>query len=491
MMQIVAYLIISIYTIALAYITFYCLVQFHLLIKYLQGRNKRTPSLSTDLLPGDSWPFVTIQLPLYNERYVVERLIDNIVRLKYPVERLEIQILDDSTDITSEICKSKVEQYRHLYNINYLHRNDREGFKAGALKEGLLKASGEFIVIFDADFLPDEDFLLKTIPHFNDHTIGVVQTRWGHINNNDSLLTQLQAFQLNVHFTIEQSGRESAGYLLQFNGTAGVWRKKTIYEAGGWAADTLTEDLDLSLRAQLKGWKIKYIQDIISPAELPTEMSGLKSQQFRWMKGGAENARRLIPAIIKSTMPLLKKTHAITQLLSSSVFLFVFILAIMSVPALFVMKSINIDARYYGIFMIGILSAGVVYYIANKDASLQKTPVLLRIIKFITIFPLFISLSMGLSLHNSIAVLQGYLGKKSVFVRTPKFNTDRGIKKSYDEVVQISRTTIMEGVLALYFLFAIIMGLHLGQTSFIVYHLMLTVGFGSIFFYSVKQSLQR
>ncbi len=484
------YLIIGLYTVALIYVTLYCLSQFHLLMKYWQKR-KRTAAHDYEVFAADAvLPRVTIQLPVFNERYVIDRLIDNIVLLDYPKDKMEIQVLDDSTDDTREVCRAKVEYYKNLgYDIHHLHRFNREGFKAGALRDGLRYAKGEFIAIFDADFLPKPRFLLETLPHFANPKVGVVQTRWEHINEDYSLITKLQAFQLNVHFTIEQTGRQEGNYLLQFNGTAGVWRRETIDDAGGWASDTLTEDLDLSYRAQLKGWLIRYRQDIGSPAELPSEMNGLKSQQFRWMKGGAENARKLIPAVLRSKMPLLKKLHAITHLLSSTVFLFVFVLSVMSVPALFLMSSMGIELQFYSIFLVGILTVACVYFVANKDTTWVGEPFYKKVLKFAIMFPLFLSLSMGLALHNSIAVIQGYMGRKSSFVRTPKFNIldlQDSFKKGFYDASQISLTTMAEGVLAVYFLGAVLVGLEQGKTTFLLYHTMLMIGYGSIFIYSIR-----
>jgi len=322
-----------------------------------------------------------------------------------------------------------------------------------------------------------------------DPEVGVVQTRWEHINEHYSLITKLQAFQLNVHFTIEQAGRQGGNYLLQFNGTAGVWRKKTIEDAGGWSGDTLTEDLDLSYRAQLKGWKIKYNQDILSPAELPSEIHGFKSQQFRWMKGGAENARKFIPAIIRSDLPILKKLHAATHLLSSSIFVLIFVLAVLSVPLLFIMSAFKLNASIYWIFMFGIIIAACVYYIGNQDTAWAGQPLYRKLLNFAIYFPLFLCLSMGLSLHNSIAVIQGYRNHKSVFVRTPKFNIQQiqdSFRKGMYEARRLSGITIIEGLLALYFLMALIIDFQIGKMSFVAYHLMLIVGFGSIFIYSVR-----
>jgi cellulose synthase/poly-beta-1,6-N-acetylglucosamine synthase-like glycosyltransferase len=496
LIEIIAYVVIGLYTFALGSITLYCLFQFHLLYQYRKARKNKiyTPQLSANSA-NTNIPFVTIQLPIYNERYVVERLIDNIVKINYPADKLEIQILDDSTDDTSEVCRKKIIEYSHKgLAIHHYHRTHRDGFKAGALREGLLKAKGELIAIFDADFMPQPDFLMQIITYFNDPDVGVVQTRWEHINEDYSFITKLQAFQLNVHFTVEQTGRQEGGFMLQFNGTAGVWRREAIVDAGGWQSDTLTEDLDLSYRAQLRGWKIHYIQDIVSPAELPSEMSGLKSQQFRWMKGGAENAKKLIPAILKADISFVKKMHAASHLLSSTVFLFVFILAVLSVPALFLMSTIHLNVHWYGVFMIGMLATGLVYYAANEDTTWSNETLFRKLVKFTFMFPVFVSLSMGLSLHNSIAIIEGYSGKKSTFVRTPKFNIQQvqnsftaGLYKS----THLPPLTIVEGILAIYFLIAIIAGIEQGKTSFIFYHFMLMAGFGSIFMYSIKHAYQR
>lgn len=488
--KIIAYMVIGLYTLSLVYITFYCLIQFHLLLKYKKAKKHLHQDPLINESPTAQWPKVTIQLPIYNERFVVERLIDNIVNLKYPADLLEIQILDDSTDDTQDVCKNKAETYRQQgIDIKYIHRTNRDGFKAGALRDGLEIASGDFIAIFDADFLPHADFLLQTIPLFNDEQVGVVQTRWDHINGGYSMITRLQAFQLNVHFTIEQSGRQFGNFMLQFNGTAGVWRRKTIQDAGGWEADTLTEDLDLSYRAQLRGWKIRYRQDISSPAELPVEMNGLKSQQFRWMKGGAENARKLLGKVLQADIPFVQKLHASAHLLSSSIFLVVFALAVLSVPALFMIDLINLDMTYYSFFLLGILTVGYVYFEANKDTMWAGLSPLQRIGRFILMFPLFLSLSMGLSLHNSIAVIEGFIGKKSSFVRTPKFNIQQirdSIQTGVYRTANISFTTIMEALLSLYFLSAVILGILQGKTSFLLYHLMLMIGFASIFIFTVR-----
>ena len=489
--SIIAYIVLGIYTVALTYIMIYCLLQLHLLYHYKKhywkNGNKKYKKASIN---DNDLPFVTIQLPVFNEMYVVERLVDKIVKMDYPKDRFEIHLLDDSTDETVDISKRKTEEYKAKgFNIDFFHRVDRKGYKAGALKEGMKHAKGEFIAIFDADFLPREDFLLTTIPYFEDKEVGVVQTRWEHINRDYSMLTRLQAMQLNVHFTIEQLGRKASNCFLQFNGTAGVWRRETIDSAGGWEADTLTEDLDLSYRAQLKGWKITYLEKFGSPAELPAEMNGLKSQQFRWMKGGAENARKLLPTVWKSDMSFWQKLHSTSNLMSSSVFLFVFIMGVFSVPTLFALPVVGLTSGIFKYFLVSLLSVISVYYVANVQAELEKQSYTKMLFKFIFLFPLFLALSMGLSLHNTVAVIQGYIGKKSPFIRTPKFNI-KGIKDSFKNQNYLAKklplTTIFEGLLAVYFLFGILGGIYLQDWSFLLFHGMLMIGFGSICFYSVR-----
>jgi len=452
-------------------------------------RRERKSPIPTPELNGHI-PMVTVQLPLFNEYYVVDRLIDNICLLDYPKDKLEIQVLDDSTDETIERTTAKVNEYKAKgFDIKVIQRIDRKGYKAGALKEATGDAKGEFIAIFDADFLPNPDFLRKTIPHFNDEKIAVVQTKWGHINQGYSLITEMQALQLNVHFTIEQQGRESGKYLLQFNGTAGVWRTKSIEDAGGWEADTLTEDLDLSYRAQLKGWKIVYLEEVTSPAELPAEMIGLKSQQYRWMKGGAETAKKLLPTIWKSPISFIQKLHASMHLLGSSVFLFVFMIGVFSVPLIYIIDPLANGLYLLNFFFLSMIMVISVYYIANVQASWDNQSKLKSIFKFVVLFPVFLSLSMGLSFHNSLAVIAGYMGKKSAFVRTPKFNIT-GIKDSFKKTkyqgIKISLVTILEGLLALYFLGGIIAGITSGNISMLLLHISLFGGYSAIFFYSVK-----
>lgn len=510
-MSVFAYLVFGIYVVTLTYVTIYCVLQVNLLFNYARRSNKirskqnlKLHHRSTLVEAGNHsafeestvqeiFPFVTIQLPIYNEQYVIERLIDKVANFDYPRDRFEIHILDDSTDETVDIVAQKVREYKaEGLQVEQILREKRQGFKAGALRDGMPLARGEFIAIFDADFLPEKDFLRKTIPYFQQEKVGVVQTRWEHINEDYSLLTRLQAIQLNVHFSVEQMGRMAGNHFLQFNGTAGIWRRQTIEEAGGWEADTLTEDLDLSIRAQLKGWKIEYLEGVGSPAELPVEMNSLKSQQFRWMKGGAETAKKMLPTIWGAPISWAKKFHATFHLLASTIFLFVFLMGVFSVPVLFFLgetSAVRMDGDVFAYFMIGLLSIASIYFVANVVAPFNEGPWYKRVFKFLILFPLFLALSMGLSLHNSIAIIQGYRGKRSPFVRTPKFNIqsvkDSFINKKYIER-KISWTTIFEGVLALYFGTAIIWSLYYQEYTFIFYHLMLFLGFGYISYYTIR-----
>lgn len=482
---IIAYVIFILYVTVMVFITIYCLHQLQLLWLYFRALPKLQAAPPTPI----TWPNVTVQLPVYNELHVVERLIDRVVQLHYPPQLLEIQVLDDSTDQTQDLIAAKVNYYQARgVNILQVRRENRQGFKAGALQAGLHLAQGEFIAIFDADFLPHPDFLERTIPYFADPGIGVVQTRWEHLNEQYSLLTRLQAFPLNVHFTVEQSGRQNGRHFLQFNGTAGVWRKSTIEASGGWQGDTLTEDLDLSYRAQLKGWRIHYLEAVGSPAELPVEMYGLKSQQNRWMKGGAETARKMLPLIWKSTFPWRQKFYSTLHLLASSVFLFVFLLSVLSVPVLLLLRPLGINTHYWSIFLMGMLSIIAVYYTANEVTSWHLQPWWKRLVNFISLFPLFLAMSMGLAMHNAVAVVQGWSGRKSSFVRTPKFAIEGREKKSLPTDYlrgRLNGVVLWEGLLAVYFFAAVIIGLKQGLTSFLYFHILLTLGYGAIFYYSV------
>ncbi len=476
-------LITILYTLSLFYLFVFSLGQLHLTYIYLkQSRGKKTTQL-----PDNFEPFVTIQLPVYNEKYVVERLIDAVTKIDYPKEKLEIQILDDSTDETSGIIYQKLEWLKKSdLNITHIHRENRTGFKAGALGEALPGAKGEFIVIFDSDFIPEADFLKKTLPQFADPHVGVVQTRWGHINKDYSLITQLQAFGLDAHFSIEQSARNKAGSFINFNGTCGIWRKSCIVDAGGWSADTLTEDLDLSYRAQLKGWKFRYLEDVVTPGELPVVMPVIKLQQYRWNKGAAETARKLIGKVIRADLPPVQKIHAFLHLFNSSVFVALLLAALLSLPLLFIKNdnpAVNLLFNMGMVFWIGFLSVAAFYWTATHRFYPDANR------KFIILFPAFLLVSMGLSLHNSLAVIEGWLGIKTPFIRTPKFNIvgKRGswLNNSYLNP-KLDLITLLEGILCVCFILGMIRGIEMNETSLLFFHAMLAIGFGTVFLSSLK-----
>ncbi len=487
----IGYTLFGLYLLCLMCILVYSLVQAHLTYLYLKSKrqNSVTPALPKEL------PAVTIQLPIYNELYVVERLLRKVAEMDYPTELLEIQVLDDSTDETVELTAKLVTEIQGLgIDIKHVMRPNRVGFKAGALEYGLKKAKGEFVAIFDADFLPEKDFLLKTLPYFKDEEIGLVQTKWEHLNKNYNVLTRLLGMALDAHFTIEQKGRNSNGNFMNFNGTAGVWRRECIETSGGWSADTLTEDLDLSYRAQLNGWKMKYLEEFTSPAEIPAFMQAVRSQQYRWNKGGAEVARKNLKTIVKSNLPFHVKLHALFHLLNTGIFICVFLAAFVSVPLLYFISEGDILLQALtvsGVFFFGFVLLSGFYWVTLRQ---RNTNAFTTSLNFLVYFPIFLSLSMGLSLYNTIAVLEGYLGISSLFIRTPKFNIVGKEERTKDNQYLRSRIptiAFFEGLLAIYFGLAIWYSCAHGLYPFVPYHAILALGFGGIFFYSVKHSIIR
>jgi len=478
------WLVITGYGLSLLLIFLFSVGQLHLAVVYRKARKKH---IEQPLLPSPL-PKVTVQLPIYNEMYVVERLIRKVCLLDYPKDKLEIQILDDSDDETASIIDTVSEEIISKgFIINVVRRTQRTGYKAGALQLGLGLATGEYIAIFDADFLPDPSFLKKTLPHFSNPKTGMVQTRWSHLNREYSWLTRLQAFGLDAHFSVEQAGRSASGSFINFNGTGGVWRKECIVDGGGWTADTLTEDLDLSYRAQLKGWRFIYLEKIESPAELPILMPAVKSQQYRWNKGAAETARKNLGAVLTSSLPWKNKLHAIQHLLNSSLFLFIFVAAVLSAPLLYTMSRLSEFSSLFnaaGLFVVGFLFVSYFYWMSSTSSFPGNS---LRY--YLKHFPLFITFSMGLSLHNAIAVTEGWLGIKTPFLRTPKFNAIKGrVSWKNNKYVKwtITPAIVMEGLLALYFAFAVWSAFHLSDYGLLFFHIMLTVGFGGIFLLSLK-----
>ena len=486
--------IIIIYTISLLLIFMYALAQLNLLFNYLSSKKTKDTSDKFDFSNPNEIPYITIQLPVYNEMYVMERLLKNIAKIDYPKNKLEIQVLDDSTDETIVTTRQQIEQLQGTgLDIKHITRINRQGFKAGALKEGLITAKGEFIAIFDSDFLPKEDWLKRTVPYFKNKQIGVVQTRWGHINRNYSILTKIQAFALDAHFTLEQAGRNSKGHFINFNGTAGIWRKTCIIDAGNWEGDTLTEDLDLSYRAQLKNWKFKYLEDVETPAELPVVISAARSQQFRWNKGGAENFKKMLWRVLKSKNISTKtKVHGLLHLLNSTMFLNVLLVGVLSVPMLYIKNEYAHLKPYFYVMSFFVLST-IIFFICywHMYKNIYGSGIK-NFIQYVAMFFVFFSIAMGFSLHNSIAVLEGHLGKKSEFVRTPKFNISKykdNLKNNKYIKKTISINVVFEGLLMLYFGFglysAFIVGNQGGDFGLFPFHLMLFIGFGFVFFKSL------
>jgi cellulose synthase/poly-beta-1,6-N-acetylglucosamine synthase-like glycosyltransferase len=407
------------YFIVLVLLAGYGMHRYILVYLYYKHKKNRTtdPAAYFERLPR-----VTVQLPTFNEQYVVERLLDSICKLKYPQEKLDIQVLDDSTDETVDVARNLVERYAALGNpISYHHRVNREGFKAGALAEGLKTAKGEFVAIFDADFTPPEDFLLRTIHHFTDSKIGMVQTRWTHINRNYSFLTQVEAILLDGHFVLEHSGRARSGVFFNFNGTAGVWRRAAIDEAGGWQHDTLTEDTDLSYRAQLKGWRFIYLQDVECPAELPVEMTAFKTQQARWAKGLIQTGKKILPRVLRSDAPLHTKIEAWYHLTANLSYPLMIVLSVLMLPAMIIrfyqgwFQILFIDLP---LFLASTFSISSFYLVSQRELFPKTWQ------RALLYLPLLMALGVGLTITNTKAVIEALIGKESAFARTPKYNVE-------------------------------------------------------------------
>lgn len=436
-------------------------------------------------------PSVTVQLPLYNERYVVERLIDAVCDLEYPGDRLQIQVLDDSTDDTTEIARRiAAEKRQEGIDIEVLHREDRTGYKAGALREGLAEADGEFVAVFDADFVPRAEFLRQTIHYFNDDGIGMVQARWEHINREYSLLTKAQAILLDGHFVLEHTARARSGRLFNFNGTAGIWRREAIEDAGGWEHDTLTEDLDLSYRAQLEGWDFVFLRDTTAPSELPVDMNAFKSQQHRWAKGSIQTAFKLLPRILKSAIPFRQKVEAFYHLTANVAYVLMVVLAVLMPLATLVRfqqgwyATLAVD---FPIFMGATFSICYFYWVSQREQGEDALRVL-------SLVPAVLGLGIGVSVNNAKAVLEAFWGHDSPFVRTPKYAIDK-VGENWSSKLYIRKSTIMTGIeiaLGVWFTFAIIAVLTDPQLGVVSVPFLVLFQFG--FFYvaalSIVQSLR-
>ena len=468
-------LILVLYFFVLSILAIYGWHRYYLVYLYMKNKDQ-APAPLPPLAP-EQLPRVTVQLPIFNEMYVADRLIGAVCELDYPRHLLEIQVLDDSTDETTEIAELAVRRYSARgFDIKYLHRVDRTGYKAGALEAGLGQASGQFIAIFDADFIPPTDFLMKTLPHFaTDPKIGMVQARWGHINQDYSLLTKIQSILLDAHFVLEHGSRNRAGCFFNFNGTAGVWRREVIPDAGGWQHDTLTEDLDLSYRAQLRGWRFVFLPDLVAPAEVPVEMNSFKSQQHRWAKGSIQTCMKLLPRILRSNQPLSVKAEAFFHLSANFNYLLMSILSILMFPSMYVRYSMGwtemmlIDIPLFGA---ATLSFCNFYMVSQRELHPDwKTR-----LKYL---PFLMSIGIGLCVNNTRAVIEAMLGKQTEFARTPKYgierDSDEWVGKKYHQSVGVQ--PIIELALGLYFTATVFYALANGIYGTVPFLMLFQVGF--------------
>jgi cellulose synthase/poly-beta-1,6-N-acetylglucosamine synthase-like glycosyltransferase len=446
--------------------------RYYLVYLYIKHRDKQ-PKAGPQLSPT---PLVTIQLPLYNEMYVADRLIDAVCRIEYPRERLEIQVLDDSTDETQSIVELAVRRFAAQgIDIKYFHRADRVGYKAGALEAGLRVARGEYVGIFDADFIPTPDFLVRLMPHFGDPGVGMVQARWGHINQDYSLLTKIQAILLDGHFVLEHGGRNRGGRFFNFNGTAGVWRRTAIDDAGGWQHDTLTEDLDLSYRAQLRGWRFVFVSDLIAPAEVPVEMNAFKSQQHRWAKGSIQTCRKLLPQILRAKVPLGVKVEAFFHLTANFNYILMCILSLLIFPSM----VIRYNMGWYEMLLIDVpLFFAATFSFCNFYLVCQREvhDDWRARAKYV---PFLMSVGIGLSINNARAVIEALFNRESEFTRTPKYrieaNADEWIGKKYHQSVAVQ--PLIELAFGLYFTWTAFYALANGIYGTLPFLLLFMVGF--------------
>ena len=413
------------YFVVMVILAGYGIHRYVLVYMYYRNRKNRTTEPAAKFA---ELPRVTVQLPIFNEQFVIDRLVDSICKLDYPKDKLDIQVLDDSTDETVDVARSVVDRYAALgHPITYIHRTNREGFKAGALQNGLLTAKGDLVAIFDADFVVPEDWLMRVVHHFSDPKIGMVQTRWTHLNRNYSFLTEVEAILLDGHFVLEHGGRSRSQVFFNFNGTAGMWRREAIAEAGGWQHDTLTEDTDLSYRAQLKGWKFKYLQDVECPAELPIEMTAFKTQQARWAKGLIQTGKKILPQVFKSDVPFRIKLEAFYHLSANLSYPLMIVLSTLLMPAMIIrsfggwFQMLIIDLP---LFLASTFSISSFYLVSQKELFPRRWP---RTFLFL---PFLMALGIGLTLTNTRAVMEALFGIKSSFKRTPKYRVQSKADKA-------------------------------------------------------------
>ncbi|HVG73335.1 MAG TPA: cellulose synthase family protein [Vicinamibacterales bacterium] len=440
---------------------------------YLYMKNKDRVPVPTGM---DRLPRVTVQLPIYNEMYVADRLIDAVCQLNYPRELLEIQVLDDSTDETRIVAERAVMRNAATgIEISYLHRADRTGYKAGALEAGMKVAKGEFIAIFDADFIPSPDFLEKTVPYFGDDRIALVQARWGHINQDYSLLTKIQSILLDAHFVLEHGARNRAGMFFNFNGTAGIWRRTAITDAGGWQHDTLTEDLDLSYRAQLRGWKFVFLPGLVAPAEVPVEMNSFKSQQHRWAKGSIQTCRKLLPSILRSKLPLGVKAEAFFHLTANFNYPLMCVLSILLGPSMAIRYRMGLYEMLLidvPLFFAATASVANFYMVCQRELHTDWV----RRLKYL---PFLMSVGIGLMVNNTRAVFEALFNQQSEFARTPKYrieaNADEWVGKKYRQSFVVQ--PVIELALGLYFTATVFYALANGIYGTLPFLVLFQIGF--------------
>jgi cellulose synthase/poly-beta-1,6-N-acetylglucosamine synthase-like glycosyltransferase len=464
-------LVLATYFFVLVILAVYGWHRYYLVYLYMKNKDRRPEPVGLDQLPK-----VTVQLPIYNEMYVADRLIDAVCQLDYPRELLEIQVLDDSTDETRIVAERAVmRNAADGVDITYLHRADRTGFKAGALEAGMRVAKGEFIAIFDADFIPSPDFLERTVPYFGDPRIAMVQARWGHINQDYSLLTKIQSILLDAHFVLEHGGRNRAGCFFNFNGTAGIWRRTAIGDAGGWQHDTLTEDLDLSYRAQLRGWKFVFLPDLVAPAEVPVEMNSFKSQQHRWAKGSIQTCRKLLPQILRADLPLGVKAEAFFHLTANFNYPLMCVLSMLLGPSM----AIRYNMGWYEMLIIDVpLFFAATASVANFYMVCQRelhTDWVTRL-KYL---PFLMSVGIGLTVNNTRAVFEALFNHQTEFSRTPKYRiegrADEWIGKKYRQSFVVQ--PMIEPGLGLYFTATVFYALANGIYGTVPFLVLFQIGF--------------
>jgi cellulose synthase/poly-beta-1,6-N-acetylglucosamine synthase-like glycosyltransferase len=476
--------IIALYMLVMSILGLYGFHRGHLLYLYWRHKNDapKPPQLFAEL------PRVTIQLPMFNEMYVADRLLEGVASIDYPRNKLEIQVLDDSTDETTEIARKKAEELRARgLDVTFRHRTNRHGYKAGALEEGLQVAKGDYVLVFDADFVPTPSIVKDLIHHFSDPKVGMVQARWGHLNRDYSLLTRVQSMMLDGHFVVEHIARNRSGRFFNFNGTAGMWRRATIIDAGGWQHDTLTEDMDLSFRAQLRGWQFVYVPTALAPAEIPCEMNSFKSQQFRWAKGSAQTAKKLLWTVLKADLPLKVKIECVFHLTNNFAYVFLVLLAALQLPNLIMRQRMNepelllLDVPLFFTTCISI----IIFYLTTHRA-LYGT---LR--DAVKRLPVMMAVSIGLSINNARAVLEGLFGHESEFVRTPKHGVeargDSWVQKRY-KAGAASISTWVEIGFGLYIVGTILLAVLSGSWVSIPFLVLFMLGFLYVGMLSLHQA---